>query len=74
MIEVLLVVARHEIALRRRRRLRPFVTVCWNSMFMNRYIGLVLMTKARAGSRSLALKCWWTQLLCTIAMSPAFQS
>ena len=51
-----------------------FSTVCWNSMFMNRYIGLVLITKARAGSFALALKCWCTQLLCTIATSPAFQS
>src|SRR6516165_8489146 len=51
-----------------------FSTVCWNSMFMNRYIGLVLMTKARAGSFALALKCWCTQLLCTMATSPAFQS
>ena len=43
-------------------------------MFMNMNIGLVLMTSARAGLVSLALKCWCTQLLCTMAMSPAFQS
>src|SRR5712692_4475052 len=47
---------------------------CWNSMFMNMYIGLVLMTSARAGLSGLALKCWCTQLLCTIATSPACQS
>src|SRR6185436_2841187 len=49
-------------------------TRCWNSMFMNMNIGLVLITSARAGLSLLALKCWCTQLLCTIATSPAFQS
>src|SRR5258707_4093068 len=29
-----------------------FSTVCWNSMFMNRYIGLVLITSARDQDRS----------------------
>ncbi len=43
-------------------------------MFMNMYIGFVLMTRARAGFFGSALKCWCTQLLCTMAMSPAFQS
>ena len=49
-------------------------TSCWNSMFMNMYIGFDLMTRARAGLSGLALKCWCTQLLCTIATSPACQS
>ncbi len=49
-------------------------TWCWNSMFMNMYMGLVLITSARAGLVLLALKCWCTQLLCTMATSPAFQS
>ncbi len=43
-------------------------------MFMNMNIGLVFMTSARAGLVGLALKCWWTQLLWTMATSPAFQS
>jgi len=41
-------------------------------MFMNMNIGFVLMTSARAGLVLLALKCWCTQLLCTMATSPAF--
>ena len=43
-------------------------------MFMNMNIGFVLSTSARAGLSGLALKCWCTQLLCTIATSPASQS
>ena len=43
-------------------------------IFMNMNIGFVLRTSARAGLSGLALNCWCTQLLWTIAMSPAFQS
>jgi hypothetical protein len=49
-------------------------TSCWNSMFMNMNIGFVFITSARAGFVALALKCWCTQLLWTMATSPACQS
>ena len=35
-------------------------------MFMNMNIGFVFITSARAGFVGLPLKCWCTQLLCTI--------